>query len=346
MSLFRRIRLLFGYYHWCLMARKRFKLIVKSGGLMDPGLYYIVCATREYLINTKTPYSFLKNISVPYSKPLITLKIRERYNGGYKYRAQIAMTTNNGVRYFNYRDCTTYRCFSGPEESVQYGKAVELFSPYFKLTYIKHNTVACVEHVVKSRPRSEWNTTEILRNYFFLFDRYTEYLNSTPKRSSILKIVDIVDDSKSLVLRLKELMPQMSLNYIFSHCDLHFGNTLFDGNDLFLIDFEESKEEVFFYDMFNVMYVDYMEYNNSFLLDKYLSGDAEMTKHFERFFTGAGIRFEPKEKCGYLAVYLYLRLLFDLKTSKRKYEGEELEKRIAGYINNENEILTYILKWQ
>lgn len=126
------------------------------------------------------------------------------------------------------------------------------------------------------------------------------------------------------------------------HGDLNFNNLLLTKGlkgKYFVIDWEECNHYVFFYDVFNLICVEYLYQRNSELLTSYIYGvyDYELTQIFKN----VGLAYDFRRKKSYLAIYIMERILKYELIKNKSYtpdfserclmlinEVENIEKRI------------------
>lgn len=347
MQIITKLKELLGYIHWCLLAKNIFLSAISEQCYLENGNYYVVCGSREFLIKTGAPEDLLKALGVPCRKKYVCVKVKS-HTKSRVFNAQIMMSTNEGFRYFNIKDKTTIKCFKTEQEAESYSKAIKSFNPFWNTTSIRYTYEYSIEKIISSKSRNQWDLDEIYRVFYDVYERFIVYLESTPKETKDLIIADFIDkdypDYTFFIQKLFDQIPYLinGETYVFSHCDLHFGNILVDNNSVYLIDFEEARNEVFYYDLFNIIYVEYNDNNNPSLLNDYLSYDSRMIDCFDRAFKAAGVIFIPQRYKSYFKVFLYIRLNNDIRIAKRKYNYEELDNRIHAYILNMNKLLDYI----
>ena len=190
MQIIKRLKELFGYSHWCLLARKRFLAEISEHCHLENGTYYVVCGTREYLIKKGTPTDQLTSIGIPCNKGYVCVIVKSN-TASKVFCAQIMMSTNEGYRYFNIKDKTTIKFFNADSEAYTYQKAIQTFSPYWSTTSISYTKEYSIERIIPSKPRNQWNLHDVYRVFYDVFERYIVYLGSTPKESVNLSISDI-----------------------------------------------------------------------------------------------------------------------------------------------------------
>lgn len=86
------------------------------------------------------------------------------------------------------------------------------------------------------------------------------------------------------------------------HGDLWRSNILFDGRSFYYIDFEHSKINVFFYDIFTFMLMEVEVYSDYTLWDGFVEG--RFDRDFSELFSVLGVKYDSKLKRVYFSVFL------------------------------------------
>ncbi len=334
------------YYHRCMVASRffRHKIIEYKNVCLEKGCYFVVCYHRNYLIKYGTPLEDLKIMDADGSiTPFWCRIVPKAAAESVLFHAQAIMSTNNGLRFFNFSEGKTYRGFSSKQEAEEYSKS-KVFFPYFNSTTITANDDYCIEKIVKHQPRQKWNTEELNRHFVQVYECYINYLASTT--ISHIKVKDLFPQNNTQLNCYWELFQSLlqkiessfdEIPQAFCHCDLHFGNTLIEGDDVFLIDFENVRNDVFFYDLFNIIYVEYTDFKNPYFIDLYLSEDKEIMNLFKKAFDSVGVHFETGLKFEYIYLFLLSRLTHNVayiekNTKLNKKESKIIE--VMDYISN------------
>ena len=351
MNIIDRIRNIFGYYHWLFLARKEFKNIKKFKVNLEPGFYYVSCNVRTFLYRKNTPKSFLEMIGVDTSKPeLLAFYKKKQCKRSVPYTCDIVMTTNEGYRLYNLKDNTTLHLFKNENEANLYRKCYSLFSPFFSFTTCEMTDAYSIETIIMNKHRKMWTKEELYSIFYALLDSLTAYLQSAEKESvdieSKIKISERAGKDYCGLCKdlLEEARSFVNPVYVFSHGDLHFGNILFDGKTQYLIDFEKARKELFFFDLYNILYVEVADYSNYSFVDDYLDGEQKMMSCFQTAFESVGSVFDVKNRVCYLKVFLLLRMNYDIENYIRnnridKCEGKiEIINKLIIYLDNYKKI--------
>lgn len=339
------------YFH-CLNERKRWKHM-EIGKYLEEGIYEVICPGRSFLVKEGTPIAFIQMISKRTEAPLVkNIKVYNIYGNGATFRGQIAMSTDSGYRYFDYKRGESCKVFNNLEEAAQTNNAFLTFRSFFKTTILSINNDYCIEKIINNKPRNEWNEAEVLFSYKHIIENYISYIKFVgDKKQFVIRPVgygislpnSINAACKSLYLDIVANISSLNeVCYMFCHRDLHFGNTLMEGDKLYLIDYDFSKEEVFFYDLFNVMYVEFSDWHNTNLLDMYLREDNEISSLFRGAFSAIGTQFESSKKVEYIYVFLLSRFACFILDPYRQALKKNSEKQVISICSKINNFMIYI----
>jgi len=336
------------FFH-CYKAAKLFIGMFQEKGFLEPGDYFIINNVRSYLIKKETPKEFLKMIGVE-GKGKEQCHFHMHVSQGLKspLKAQVVMSTNNQFRFFDYDNNLTFRRFYNKEEHERYIECKNRFGPFFNMTFNSIVGEYCVDNFVKNVPRNLWNEKMMIEIFYALLENYIRYLHSADSKLVSVKEVtasafpELYDYRLIHSILTKEVKSYNCTKTVFGHGDLHFGNILFDGVRFYLIDFEMAKEEVFFYDLFNVMYVEAVDMKNYMFLDFYMTADSRLMNCFTKAFEAVGEVFDINRREEYLKLYLLLRLNSSAIDTKRKYYGKQLKEAIMFNVKRIDSMLQYI----
>ena len=303
------------HYKKCKSAWKKINTLELSNYL-EPGEYQLNCNGRILLIKNDIPEKFVEMVCRKTGKrERRTLRIEEYFSGKALFHGQLLMLTAGGYRYFDYKGGKSLKLYDSEVEYEHCRHSYTIFSEFFKTTYISFNDGYSLEKIINHYPRKFWSNVLVTSNFFKIADDYIQYLSCSKgdiKKMSLQIEIPKNDmfphESRQL---LNDILQNVNINdeipYIYCHCDLHFDNTLLDDNQLYLIDFDYAGKEIFFYDFFNVMYVEYVDRKNTILLDMFLSEDANMMNTFNRVFNAVGEIFDISKKKKYFMQFLLVR---------------------------------------
>lgn len=197
-------------------------------------------------------------------------------------------------------------------------KNLEYFQKYINTTTLRIESFGIFEKYIVGYPRNEWSHNVLLDVYCNILQDFSEYFRklgncgcdcniirkNTDKCNSI-DIRKLISDIK------KDIEFLLDLPCIYCHGDLHFRNCLYDKECVYYIDFEDSRYDVFFYDFFNIMYVDIIENDDYYLLNMYLEKNDLILTNFKKAFAWLNVDFNEDDMIKYLKLFLLSRIDYD-----------------------------------
>lgn len=257
---------------------------------------------------------------------------------------QAVMITASGYKIFNYEKGEVYTLELSNNTAVSLENAIRRLSPFFRLTYKTILTNASVERLVVGASRKTWDNEMIVYNYFHLCRCFIFYLNNrdhqfdgnfnVSQTDNHVKWEIIPKSAKDTIIKLRENIEDEVFRTVFQHGDLHFGNTLFDKDGFWLLDLEDARDDIFFYDLFTPIFVELTDWNNMTLFDLLFNKDARLISYLKQVFAAVGLVFNEKKIRDYFIVYLYARILFQVKKKQLLYNGSTYRKKLQASVNN------------
>lgn len=263
-------------------------------------------------------------------------------NGDDFFCAQALMKLKNGrYKFFNYKEGYV---LNTSMKNLELDNIIYL-SNYFLTTFIKNTTNGFVEKYIDYIPREQWDKkeTELLYKRIIIdYINYAKVISNDIEMKSIDFVCD-VDELKDVYNYVLLHSYTKTVPCVFTHGDLSFYNILYDREEKYYIDFADSRIEAFFYDVFNVMYVDFIFGNTSLLLDVFLSDDDKIFELFsDLFFCFHADGFERQKRRDYLYSYILLRMNYDIRKSSKQYSNEELSSYYHELRSNYSKFIKYI----
>lgn len=171
------------------------------------------------------------------------------------------------------------------------------------------------EHLLNFRPYADWSLSEKEYCVSEIMDLYKKYYSailfenySSPKVliDSLLKTFPnnqfILEICRLLCRNVDKVYPK-----VFQHGDMNFSNILLVDKYIYFIDIEESNEYVFFYDFFNLIFVEAMYCRNYEYIEEYLLGGFD--GYLKELFSIFNIEFDSNNRINYLCHFLAERIL-------------------------------------
>jgi hypothetical protein len=215
------------------------------------------------------------------------------------------------------------------------------FKNYFPLPEIvwtKSKDLLLIEELIFLKPYNQWCKEDFLfvmrdifnryHNYFIDCYRKGNYVLSSPNQLfvSLSNGFEMDFIKKSIHNELLDLkFPCIKL-----HGDLWTANTLLDkheSNKVMYIDWEYSNEFLFFYDFFNVMWLEVYMYDNDFYIKRYFEGEYDV--EFSNVFSIFDLTYHPE----YRLTYFYIFFLNFMKERFKTMSGENQQIYYHQYRN-------------
>lgn len=296
-------------------------------------------------------YSFLQRLVVMLMRKTLFRKkvtIREQNIqiagfSGTVFRPVRGTNGYNDSRIFDLEHKKVLSIFTEENEFQSVIENYEYFNQYFpmpKILWADNKGLQIMEELVSFQPYNSWSEEDYLYVLDEIFDRYFEYLSMCchdpmTSNKTAINVYQSLSKNNEIQFLMDKINPaffKINIPYRKLHGDLWTSNILFakgEKNPIKFIDWEHSKEFMFFYDIFNFMWLEYYVHNNLIYLDKYFSG--EYDDPFERIFSLFKLPFAETCRMDYLNIFL---LNF---FEKRLVYLDEIDRK--GYINKYKRLL-------
>lgn len=227
------------------------------------------------------------------------------------------LTANNDWKIFDIKNKQVLSILNAASKE-KYHNIYEVFQGKLSMTYLFDIKEGIVEKQIQNIPRSMWGRHLIIKNYFQILSDQRRYLKQALiaydttcldlwKNIQKFQFDELNEIGGRLLQKIKSVY---TIPCVFMHCDVHFGNTLFDGEKLYYIDFEHACNEIFFYDIFNCMFVEFILNHDPLLLSLYIKKDTDMFAYLYEIFHIMGMNFHEERYLDYLYIFLLARLRF------------------------------------
>ena len=325
---------------------------------LSSGTYTIRYVANKKLAYKKTPHikQFVAKISQPsYLKRNIRQCIINKFKQLFDYllirkihfinqsspnefAGELVMVTReDDVKIFDFKS-EKVKTYLNTADYEKQKENYEHFKAYFNLTIIDLNDqeASITEQLIPFKTVDKW-TLEEMRDMFQ--DMSTNFINygtfcrkKLVPQQTIPEIIDncqAVIDDMTLMTMIENYLKMYDLELPFSmvrgHGDFTTNNILLHNETYYVIDWEDARDYVFYYDLFNLFFVDYLHTNNQLFLNYYLEG--HLDEQLEKLFHVYGIHYYPHKKIAYLLIFICERLAkFETKKS-----GEHLNQVIRRY---------------
>ncbi|WP_165786631.1 phosphotransferase [Heyndrickxia camelliae] len=263
---------------------------------------------------------------------------------GSVYRPVRSITGYSDSRIFDFDHQKVLNLFATRSDFYSTLKNYEYFQEFFPLPKIlskDEENLSVIEELIQFQQYSEWDEHDKCYIIDEIFKKYIHYFHACKKRENVLynKLSSFLpSDRESYEIQwfIDEIHP-MLLNMKYPclklHGDLWTANIMLikkDSNQIYVIDWEYSNEYLFFYDFFNLMWLEVYVNHNEFYLNKYVRG--EMDIYFEKIFAIFDLTFQKEHRLGYLYIFFlnfYKERVQPLHKSERHQFIHRFKKTIA-----------------
>ncbi len=222
------------------------------------------------------------------------------------------------------------------------------FKDYFSMPnilWIDDERQLIIEELILFHPTSFWSEKDHDNVLDTVFERYLEYFRYCEKSQTFTTFstndieFSLIEEEELLFIKeeiSKEIL-DFKIPFVMIHGDLWTSNILLEKSDDYemkLIDWEYSKELLFFYDFFTLIWLEFYMNNNQYYFKKYINGE------YDHFFTEIFSVFELSFKPTYRFEYFHLFFLYFYKERLIKMDKKlrfsilnKYKLLMKGYIN-------------
>lgn len=317
---------------------------------------YKVLLSEKIIIYKDSTQPFVKQFEIfnkAFSKHLPSIKIKKSKSLNTTFCGQIVMlTTNSTLKIFDIKNNQVLSLLDAISKE-KFHNIYEIFQGKLAMPYLFDINEGIVEKIIQNISRNTWGHDLIIRNYLCILSDQQNYL----KKATIAYGVTLEEiwkniqkfNFKKLNCIAKQIIEKIENTYnipcVFLHRDIHFGNTLFDGMQLYYIDFEHADNEVFFYDIFNCIFVEFILNHDSLLLSLYLKKDKDMFAYLYEIFDIMGMNFNEKKYLDYLYIFLLSRLRFTCVMLLKNTKYKKM-RTLKAEIKHFNMFLNYVEEYE
>ncbi|MCM3600542.1 hypothetical protein M3175_07355 [Robertmurraya korlensis] len=210
----------------------------------------------------------------------------------------------------------------------------EYFKDYFPMPPIifrDDKKFITIEELFYFHPVNDWKEEDLSLVMGDIFNHYLQYLNDCEIMGNYYYAKSTIDLIKELPTSEEILFIQNQIDSgLFEtefptlklHGDLWAANTLLikdEKNQVLYIDWEFSKELIFFYDFFNMMWLDVYMKNRFFIFNEYVNGIYD--QYFKSVFSLFNLTYDSKHRMDYFHLfflYFYKERLVHFTESEKK----------------------------
>lgn len=235
----------------------------------------------------------------------------------------IMLLYGNGVKIFdleNKKVLTNYDFNFVTYQKIK--NAHDYFMKYFKTTIIEFcdENLIFIERYLDFIPSVEWSSQDKENCFISLINSYLNYIKNfnkgkitTESPQELLR--KIITTKKSfekteLFQLLKKIIIQCTYEFerILIHGDLKMDNILLYKDEFYLIDFELSRECIFFHDILNFLVFDALNIQDMSYLNNFLNGEYDI--YFKKIFEAFGNDYKENNKIIYLTTYVLEKITY------------------------------------
>lgn len=319
------------------------KSTIKKNEVMKPGVYKIHWAEKPILYDIDNPPALIKKAPIVFPKFLLAFFSRSIIvrGGRPKFLGEYALISlNKEMKVFSTVNKEVLSLMS--PDKCEFLRFAASKLDKLNTTFLRVNEYGVVERWISN------TTTNRDCIYTLFLDDYKKYITNTtieeirPMQDYWRKFPTKNKDIASLFDILSNRIGNERYPVVFSHCDMHLGNMLYENEILWYIDLEYARIEIFFYDVYIGMVVAFWDNGDESLLRRYLQKDPSLIIKIKEIFNAIGYPFCEESRKKYLYAFLAARLLFDLKNGKKRF-GKINYMRYQNYLVKKNrQIIRFI----
>lgn len=303
------------------MRRQKMRSITDNLACIENGDYKILLSDRT-IIYKETAKEFVKQFEIIQADCFRHLQnmgmtIKDKPLNAAFCGQVVMLTSNNDCKIF---DVKNRLVLSVLDEAAQkrFHDIYDIFQGKLQMTYVSDTKEGVVEKIIQNIPRNIWSRSLIVENYLRILSDQLYYLKQTSVtgEKNCQDIWNDIQDYQFVELNVigKRIFRRIEGRYtmpcVFLHRDIHFENTLFDGKNLYYIDFEYADNEIFLYDIFNCIFVEFMRNHEPLLLSLYMKKNADIFNYLYKIFAVVGMNFSEERSLDYIYIFLLARLKF------------------------------------
>lgn len=302
-----------GTYKLIFVANKKLafinkKLVKKHVGKIATPNYFKNNKRQSivYRIKRTIDYLVIKDVDVSHNKS-------PEFNG-----ELVMLTHKNDIKIFDFAN-NLVRTFFTSSEYERRKENYHLFKNYFNMTvtHLDDDASAITEKLITFKPYRKWEKKEVEKLFRIIFDSYIEFGKSKRKKRRLYKNekeiiyhykIKIGDDE--LIQLIENYLNAYDLGNSFqlvkAHGDFTTNNVLLNEEAYFFINWKSSLEYIFFYDIYNLLFVDYLHTDDNRLLNYYLAG--HLDEYLLELFDFYGIKYDADKRIAYLLIFICERI--------------------------------------
>ncbi|HCX64688.1 MAG TPA: hypothetical protein DHN33_05710 [Eubacteriaceae bacterium] len=227
----------------------------------------------------------------------------------------LMITKNDDLKLFNFEEGIITNFLTNTNKYLTLKEAYMIFHKYFDTPFIQFNDEdqSYIEHKINFKPYTSWTDRERNQAVENIFNKYTRYFYECNKKNlnqvyteELLERLYATINPNPLTDVFNQIIAEESFNdswpLLKCHGDMNFFNILLSNNKYYLIDWEQSEDCVFFYDLFSFVLVEALFREDYSYINHYLTGQYD--SYFINIFNIFNRTFHTTNRKYYLAVFL------------------------------------------
>lgn len=222
----------------------------------------------------------------------------------------LASSNQNSIKIFDFEKKEVLTIYKNKDEYNNYINNIDYFSTWFSIPEVIYKEEVkglIIEKYIESKNMDLWRKQDYENLMQDIFKRYTLYTRNAKQEdffigSDCVKelniendfLAHIIDNTSTEVLEMK--FPKFKL-----HGDLWSSNVLMVNEHVYYIDWDNAKEFIFFYDVFFIMWNEFIKRENYDLINSYIKGEYDSL--FNELFNICGVVYERDKKIDYLNLF-------------------------------------------
>ena len=345
------IKELFHFPYELTQARKAivaFKNIKKEGFLKD-GTYKLYLYGKPIIYNCKVK-EIIDKYPAKYTSLFNRISLSGQAIDNKTFQADFIMVLAEGeYKLFDISSQVVYTKMSDSKKNAII-RGQLLFKDYFNTTFIREVSNGIVEKYIdyisidSLQPDKRIILLEKIIQSYIDYTKKNSVMGTISKESCVQQFkalkIKPVDEMINGILRY--IPEDIQMPSIYQHGDMHFGNILIDEQNTYIIDFEMFREELFFYDIMNCLYVEIVDKHKYDLIEWFRSDKTSSNALFRNLFFEMGMNFSCEKKQEYFAMFLLRRLYSDIIRAINRLSKNKTKKYLEYLVKKNKVILEYL----
>lgn len=243
------------------------------------------------------------------------VELKSNSNSKKKYDGSLVMLTGKGdIKIFDFYENKVITFLKEQNEYEDKKDIYFRFKTNFNIPKTSFNDIekAAIEERIELIPFEELSYKVMDTSFERVLLDYKRYFNNIKDKDmkgyriyemlenlSCIKNEDFKDLLYSIVSRESD---DILLPIVEVHGDLNYQNILIDKENMYYIDWEFSKPMIFYFDIFNLIFIEAATYSNYYYIDKYIKGDYDLLLY--EIFNVFNLNYDINKKMLYLSIYL------------------------------------------